>query len=396
MNYPAGGSIKMRTQQALARLACCLLVLVMWMVATRSAWGSTAAFCGKVTATRPVPNRKDPLLRFTVKIDYFDYISWGKFNRNSKVGESITRQVKQVGSACMINGRLVNAATFVKAIRPGYWGYFYEDTWLDLQTTPDFQWGEVVSAGKNEFTLRVHRTHKKIHLNTNPPVQVKVSFDAKTTFRLENQKADAASALKPGHWVQVHKPRSQLIAVWSKDAAFQPKELQPVEEGRRGLANDLTCPAVLHDVKTQTPDAVLDLAAEVTATRQLKGKEEKVTFQTRKVSFVLDGKLAPVSIAAKPGRHVVLCHYRKEKKPHKIIVRSHDDAIRGTITSAHGKTIRIKTVKGEVTVPVDSDARYQMNGRPSDSTDITFKGNEVVVYPKRGRTCISFVPLNLK
>ena len=127
------------------------------LLATGPAGAATAAFCGKVTAVKPAsPKQKDTLTHFTVEIDYFDYISRGKFGRQSKVGESIDQRVLKLGSVCVINGRMVNAATFSKAIRPNLWGYFYETTWLDLQTTPNFQWGEVVMVAKDVFTLRVH------------------------------------------------------------------------------------------------------------------------------------------------------------------------------------------------------------------------------------------------
>ena len=46
-----------------------------------------------------------------------------------------------------------NAPAFAAAIRPGTWGYFYEDTWLDLYTTPDFVWGEVVGHDVVEVGL---------------------------------------------------------------------------------------------------------------------------------------------------------------------------------------------------------------------------------------------------
>ena len=146
------------------------------MLAEGSAWGATAAFCGKVTAVEPAMARqKDTLVHFTVEIDYFDYLSRGG-GRHSKVGHTSDQRVLKLGSVCVIDGRMVNAATFAKAIRPGLWGYFYETTWLDLQTTPNFQWGEVMAFGKDAFTLRIHRTHKDVHIETNPPVELKVPY----------------------------------------------------------------------------------------------------------------------------------------------------------------------------------------------------------------------------
>ena len=250
-----------------------------------------------------------------------------------------------------------------------------------------------MATGKEAFTLRVHRTHKDVHLETNPPVKVEVPYDAGVSFRLEDKPADAAKALQVGNWVQVHEPRQQMVALWNEDTAFDHAEQQPVEEGRRGLANDLSCRAVLGKVLTGTPGGVLDISAQVTCDRWLKGKKENVTLNSRKVSFVLDGKLAPANIAAKPGRRAVLCHYRKEKTPHKVLVRSHDDTIRGNIVAMNEKTIRVATVEGAVQVALEPDAHFQVNGLPANRQAVAKKGGEVVIYPKRGRTIIAFSPM---
>ena len=187
---------------------------------TATTWGATAAFTGKVTAVKKAEaKKKDTLVHFTVEIDYFDYLSRGG-GRLSKVGHTSDQRVLKLGSVCVINGRMVNAATFAKAIRPDLWGYFYETTWLDLQTTPNFQWGEVIAVAKDAFTLRVHRTHKEIHLEANPPVEIKVPFDDKVSFRMESEPSDAATALKPGNWVQIHEPRPQMIALWNRDTTY--------------------------------------------------------------------------------------------------------------------------------------------------------------------------------
>jgi hypothetical protein len=364
---------------------------------TATSWAATAAFCGKVTAVKKAEAKlKDTLVHFTVEIDYYDYISRGKFGRQSKVGESIDQRVLKLGSVCVINGRMVNAATFSKAIRPNLWGYFYETTWLDLQTTPNFQWGEVVAVAKNAFTLRVHRTHKDVHIETNPPVEIQVPYDDKVSFRLENKPSDAATALKPGNWVQIHEPRPQLIALWNRDTAYDPAEQQPVEQGKRGLANDLSCRAVLGKVATKTPDQVLDLSAQVTCDRWLKGKKETLTLNAKKTSFVLDGKLAPAKIAAVAGREAVLCHYRSEKIPHKILVRSRDDTIRGNIVAMNAGSLRLATGSGGTQLILEKDARYQVDGLPADWQLVAKKGGDIVVYPKRGRTIIAFAPVEVE
>ena len=174
-------------------------------------------------------------------------------------------------------------------------------------------------------------------------MEVKVPYDANVSFRLEDKPTDATTALKPENWVQIHEPRPQMIALWNADTTYDPAEQQPVEQGKRGLANDLTCRAVLGKVVTKTPDKVLNLSAQVTCDRWLKGKKENLTLNAKKTSFVLDGKLAPAKIAAVAGREAVLCHYRSEKVPHKILVRSHDDTIRGHIVAMNEKTMRVAT-----------------------------------------------------
>ena len=364
---------------------------------TATSWAATAAFCGKVTAVKKAEAKlKDTLVHFTVEIDYFDYISRGSFGRHSKIGESIDQRVLKLGSVCVINGRMVNAATFSKAIRPNLWGYFYETTWLDLQTTPNFQWGEVVAVGKDAFTLRVHRTHKNVHIETNPPVEIQVPYDDTVSFRMESEPSDAATALKPGNWVQIHEPRPQMIALWNRDTAYDPAEQQPVEQGKRGLANDLSCRAVLGKVVTKTPDQVLDLSAQVTCDRWLQGKKETLTLNAKKTSFVLDGKLAPAKIAAVAGREAVLCHYRSEKIPHKILVRSQDDSIRGNIVAMNSETLRLASPAGSHQVTIEQDALFQVDGMPADLQAVIKKGGELVVYPKRGWTIIAFAPVELE
>ncbi len=354
---------------------------------------STAAFEGDVVAVEPAPEKeKETHCSFTVKIDYFDYVSWGKFGRDSKTGETITRKVKKQGTVCVINGRLVNAATFAAAIREGTWGYFYEDTWLDLQTTPEFTWGEVVRAepASGKCLVRIHRTHKEIHLAANPPVEQELMYTDDTLFRTEDKVSDADGALVAGNWVQVHPRRPQIISVWTEQSAFDPSELLRHEDGKRGYANDLSCAAVLKSCQVAAPRSVIDLPAELTVERSLPGKSEQVTLNCRKTSFVLDGKLCPAGVAFRPGRRAVLGHYRRETAPHKVLVRSHDDAVRGTIVEVSDGKLMISTADDEVKIAVETSAEFQLDGRPARIDEINRAGAEVVVYPRRGETVIAF------
>jgi len=385
-----------RTFAGLLAIACCLTINV------RVIHASTAAFGGKVVAVEDCrPNDKECLRQFTVEIDYYDYVSWGKFNANSKTGERITRKVRSVGTVAILNGRLTNAETLAAAMAPGQWGYFYEDTWHDLYTTPNFQWGEVVGhdAEKKQFQLRVHATHKEIHLDTNPPQVVTISYDDTTALRIEDEKSDAQAALSPGNWVQIHQPREQIVLVRTEDTQFDPSQLLPQEKGRRGYANDLSCPAVLKGFQTERPEGVIDIAVKLEATRTLRGKTEDVTLESRKLSFILDGKLAPVNIAVKPGRRAVLGYYRSQTAPHKVFVQSHDDAVRGTVEAHDAKsgtvTIRAIDESGKSSrqkITLEGEGQIQLNGRSSTASEALQKGREIVVHPQRGRTVIAFAP----
>ena len=83
-----------------------------------------------------------------------------------------------------------------------------------------------------------------------------------------------------------------------RDKNSSPKsgELLPYKEGKRGFANDLCAPAILHKVSANDPEKVIDFPAEIDATRTRNGKEERLTLQARSVSFSFDGKLAPAKL----------------------------------------------------------------------------------------------------
>ena len=72
-----------RRMKTISRLIAVPLSL---MLAVGPVWGATAAFCGKVTAVKPATaKQKDTLTHFTVKIDFYDYISRGKFGGVSRL-----------------------------------------------------------------------------------------------------------------------------------------------------------------------------------------------------------------------------------------------------------------------------------------------------------------------
>ncbi len=372
-----------------------LVALAMVCAPVPRAEASTAAFGGEVVEVDHTA-RRDTLARFTVRIDYLDYISVKGFGRDSKAGETITRRVMTRGTAPVLNSRLIGAEAFAKALRPGAWGYFYEDTWLDLFTTPDFQWGEIVAhdaAGKT-FDLKVHLTDKDHHIEANPPVVAKVAYGDATAFRIEEKPADAASALVAGRWAQVHPPRGQIVAVRTAESAFDPETLPTAEEGKRGLANRLTTEVVMLGIETDNPGGFIDVGATIRARRTM-GEEAEITATSRKVTFVLDGKVGPVALAARPGRHALLCYYRSGTAPHKVFVRSMDQAVRGRIKRVEDGALGVEVAGDdgktrEQRIETANDAAYQLDGQESTRDAALGAGRDVTVYPARGRTVIVF------
>ena len=288
-----------------------LAAFLAFLVLSTAGLGATMAFVGEIVDVRDPDARgaKDTLKIFTTEIAYYDYCSRGEFGRESVPGARAVQKVRKIGSVCMIDGQLVNAATFARALRPGQWAYVYEDTWLDLRTTPDHRWGEVVSFADGRLALREHRTHKDHHLPRNPPVtnHVEVAHDG---------------PLAAGTWVQVHEAGPTVVSGFSADSAHDPAEWLPAAEGRRGFANDLSCPAVLLGLKTETPEKVLDVGVRLRVRRWRGGGWSEADLPCRKTTFVLDGKPVPPLVGFAPERHAVLGHYRSETSPHKIFVAS--------------------------------------------------------------------------
>ena len=82
-------------------------------------------------------------------------------------------------------------------------------------------------------------------------------------------------------------------------------------------------------------------------------------------------------------------------RPHKILVRSNDDAVRGNIVAYNGKRIRVATTEGGIDIDLEPNAQFSVDGVFVDRKAFSEKGTEVVIYPKRGRTLIAFPPVSV-
>ena len=345
--------------------------------------GATMAYGGEVVgAGDPTAKEKECLRTFTVKINYYDYCSRGKFGRESKVGALASQKVMPRGSVCVLNGELINARSFAKAIVPKTWGYFYENTWFSLYTTPEFRWGEVVQHDPEAqtVTLRIHRTHKDHHLAANPPVEEVVSYAGTTGVRLEEKFAQPGNAFVEGHWVQVHELRPATVDLRTAASDWDSAEWLPQAQGKRGYANDLSGPAEIVAVRTADPDKVIDNRVELEVVRD--GK--KVRIDCKSTTFILDGKACPPTIAARPGRRAVLCYYRNQTTPHKIFLSSIDRRTVGELGTLNLESLTGRGVKWLL----DGEAvRAEIALAESKG-----KRARVTVFPARPRTLIAFPP----
>lgn len=338
------------------------------------------------------------LRRFTTKSWYLHYVS----GEHRVIGEQYQQQVRSLGTACMLNGELINTYTFAKALRPEMWGHVYEDQWFDFYTLPKFEWGEVIShdASDRTFRLRKHQTMNPFHRHRNQPVEETVQY-AKADFELEGKPVNAEKALAKGNWVQVHPPREQLVSVHTKESDFDPDHLMPYWKGRRGRVNDLTAPGRLRGYLIHQPDEAYSPHTQLEITRLSRGQIENITFRGSPALF-LDGRAAPPKVALRPGRRLVAVHYRSHQSPHYVHLWSDTDSIRGRIDALDLDRNRIEVMlidelTGEptgqtTTISLDADARYELNGQASTAADSLSKGRRVTIFPKRGRTMRAFEP----
>ncbi len=396
-----------------AFLSILILLCLGCPLATR-ARASTRSYGGVVEKVGPiredVGQRNDgspgTIRTIFVKSTFMEYISQmheqtrGKTGRDHPIGLVWQQSIRARENACMLNGELMDPFVFARAMRPGLWGHIYEDQWFALSTLPRPEWGQVVSAGRNgTFQLRRHLTHNDFHLPKNPPVEKVVSYGQETSFQLEGKPTTAAEALVKGNWVQIHAPRHQHVLVRTEQAAFDADTLRPYWNGRRGAVNDLTAPARLRGYLMDNPDDAHAPPTQLEVTRLRRGKLENITFRGN-FALLLDGRVAPPSVALRPGRAATLVTYRSDRSPHYVFLWSDNDVIRGRIRAFDAGSLTIDLtdrLTGEKTgrsrkIDLDAEAIFQLNGQASRAEHALRVGRKIALYPARGRTICAFAP----
>ncbi len=389
----------------------CVATILAAMVAPSQA--STRSYGGVVEKVGPFnedatdkPDGSPGTIRtIHVRSTFMEYISQNHAEttggaRNHRIGLVWKQNIRTRDNACMLNGELMDPFAFARAVRPGMWGHIYEDQWFALWTLPRSEWGEVVSAGKDgRFGLRIHRTHNEYHLPKTPPLDKEVSYGDQTSFQLEGEPSTPAKALAKGNWVQVHPPRKQTVTVRTDRGAFDANTLTHFWQGKRGAVNDLTAPARLRGYLMGDPDDAHAPWTRLEVTRLRRGKLENMTFRGN-FALLLDGRMAPPSIALRPGRAATLISYRSDRSPHYVFLWSDNDVIRGRIRAFGADSVTIdltdrltgaKTGR-TTTVSLADDAVFQLDGRTSKASDSLNVGRKIALYPARGRTICAFAP----
>jgi hypothetical protein len=391
----------------LSAIAAILAAMAAPSQASTRSYGGVVETVGPLNehATEQPDGSPGTLRTIQVRSTFMEYISQNHAEttggaRNHRIGLVWEQSIRTADSACMLNGQLMAPLAFARAVRPGMWGHIYEDQWFALWTLPRSKWGEVVSAGRDgQFRLRIHRTHNDYHLPKTPPIDKNVAYDKQTSFQLEGQPSTAAKALAKGNWVQVHPPRKQTVTVRTDRAAFNADTLRHFWLGKRGAVNDMTAPARLRGYLMANPDDAHAPRTQLEVTRLRRGKLENMTFRGN-FALLLDGRMAPPSIALRPGRAATLITYRADRSPHYVFLWSDNDVIRGRIRTFDADSVTIdltdrltgtKTGRMEK-VSLADDAVFQLDGRSSKASDCLQVGRKIALYPARGRTISAFAP----
>ena len=261
-------------------------------------------------------------------------------------------------TAPSIAGKLVSPRTWANAVKVGQWGYFYENTWLDLHLTPEYELGEVIrhDAQLKTITLQVALTTSGTHYPENGEKLVEL--------------------------VQVHPPRKQIIWLETSASEFDPDELK--EKAGRGYANSRCSDAIIQSVGVDS--------LQVKCFRKGEWDEAEITLK-RGWPVVLDGKIVSRWAGLVPGRRVMLGYYRGDTQADQPIVRTMDDEILGEVTSVSGNTITIAPSAWnhstrDRTITVAADATIYLDGKVGQAADAAEPGQFIRVFPQRPQTIV--------
>lgn len=305
------------------------------------------------------------------------------------------------GCLFMINDAFCTREAFLAAVQPGRRLYCRgnrsKGMFYGLYTTPFFEAeGVIESVDGSRFTV----THKPCYRDCTPStVSRTVSAEAGAVVRYEGRDVGLAEALAVGRHVRVSGARTQIVQVLSTDAwiedvtertAAWPWTKEGPEEfiwGNEGYLRGVT-------------NSTMMFAAECLRCTPASAGEYIDTYQRGEIdepaSLLIDGQYAPAGAALRAGRRCLFVPDRvvDYRSAYKTFVQAGDDGvIEGRLKSVEGSSIVLETItcpsgrgadltRGEVTVTLDGDAAFHLDGIPGASKSAALQpGSFVRVLP---------------
>ena len=272
----------------------------------------------------------------------------------------------------MINDVFVTRKAFLRAVTPGKRLYCRgnrsKGQFYGVYTTPFYAADGIIDS-VDGGTAKI--THTQGYIMCTPPT-IKQTVTAKpgVPVKYEGKASTAAEALKPGRHVRVIKARKQIVQVITADAWVS--SLDEVKA---------TYPYPKKDSFVHAVDGFLRKRAG-NSFRVTTGRKAftDINLETKKKvdpgSFLVDGQYLPDGAALRPGVRTLFCPDQiiNHANPYRIFqVTTADGTIEGVIKSRENGKLVIETQtcppeatapckKGEVTVTLDANAEYHING----------------------------------
>ena len=325
----------------------------------------------------------DTTMRINVKTSFIEYMSRG--NEALQTAYYTTYETGLHGNTvCMVNDKLVSLETMMNTVKVGQYGWFYEDIFINVYVTPDFEYGKLIDFDNvnNTVTIKEPRAKTSGNYISSPDTTKVISYTDNADFFLEDVVSDeATTTTQLGNWMQIHPPRNQLIWVETDISQYDYTSIKDPSVAGRGDANSNTGPGFITGLGF---DKNSDRGPEMTWL--LQGNWIDTTY--RVFYSTLDGKRATNEIAYRPGRRMVAACYRSHATPQYLYVTSRNDEIRGTVLSVNGNDIEIEAEDWDgnldtVTVSYKSTGEVMLDGIATNFSNAVQVGREIRVFPER-------------
>jgi hypothetical protein len=271
----------------------------------------------------------------------------------------------------MINDVVVTRRAFLRAVTPGKRLYCRgnrsKGQFYGVYTTAFYAADGIIDSVDGATARITHTPGYK--MCTPPTIQQTVSASPGVPVQYEGKASTAAEALKPGRHVRAIKARKQIVQVITADAWVS--SLDEVKA---------TYPFPKKDSFVHAVDGFLRKRAgnsfRVTTGRKAFADIDLKMKKAERGSFLVDGQYVPGGAALRPGVRTLFCPDQiiSHANPYRVFqVTTADGTIEGVVKARENGKLVIETQtcptnaaapceKGEVTVTLDANAKYHING----------------------------------